>query len=241
MYRRFVPHSSDTTTDAKVFSQEHTIGMGIIFVCPMNECDHGNCWHNEDDFKRRAELDVANAIECRKHGTLYAGMSTSMGVQDFTSQQKCDWVRKYYAPHYNSGLMGINYHSYWPNPNHIFEQFFTNADGSMRHDSPQIWYTRRWQFLFDKCGFINTGTNPVGIVSDEMGLDEGGIGGVPAHNLDGDYVRRATKRYITVQSLPVQGRPSPFKGGAWFQAGNTGRWAGYNIAPFIGDIARGNA
>ncbi|MCI0475405.1 MAG: hypothetical protein L0Y55_04105, partial [Anaerolineales bacterium] len=83
--RRFLDHGGSLTDPYSPAMRElHTVGDGVIVVSPHNECDHGHCYHTESDVAMRADFDAKMATECRKHGTLYAGMSVSMGVPDFT-------------------------------------------------------------------------------------------------------------------------------------------------------------
>lgn len=216
-----------------------TIGHGITVVSPVNE---GDIWPQgpkpgktaREVIQKRAEFDYRMAVEVRKNGGFYAGGSFSMGEPDYTNPEICDAMREFYAPHYNSGLMGINYHSYSPNP--------LSLDAT---DGRHIWHEDRWRFLFERCGFMNV-DNPVGIVCDETGLDQGGVGGVPAHGLNGSFVEQWTRKTkARWSSIVIQGKPAPIRHATWFQAGDNrseqGGWAGFNIEWYLADIARGNA
>ncbi len=226
MYRRFLDHGSGIP-DPKAFSAEAALGNGIVFVSPLNECDNW-CYGSPGEIQARANFDAALAAMCKANGTIYAGGGFSMGTPDFTRADICDAMKRFYAPHYNSGLMALNMHLYSPNANHI--------------NSPLewIWYERRWQFLFDKCGF-DPSPSMLGIYADEAGLDEGGIGGFPAHNLGCDAINQWAKAFVAAQRQDLGAFPSPMKGAAIFQAGDTDRWGGYNVQGCFDAIAKANA
>jgi len=226
MYRRFLDHGAGIPNPA-AFSAEAAMGNGIVFVSPLNECDNW-CYGSPGEIQARAIFDSQLAAMCKANGTIYAGGGFSMGTPDFTRADICDAMKRFYAPHYNSGLMAINMHLYSPNANHI--------------NSPLewIWYERRWQFLFDKCGF-DPSPALQGIYCDETGLDEGGIGGFPAHNLGCEAIRQWGAAFVAAQRQGLGAVPSPMKGAAIFQAGDTGRWGGYNVQGCFDAIAKANA
>ena len=226
MYRRFLDHGAGIPNPA-AFSAEAAMGNGIVFVSPLNECDNW-CYGSPGEIQARAIFDSQLAAMCKANGTIYAGGGFSMGTPDFTRADICDAMKRFYAPHYNSGLMAINMHLYSPNANHI--------------NSPLewIWYERRWQFLFDKCGF-DPSPALQGIYCDETGLDEGGIGGFPAHNLGCEAIRQWGVAFVAAQRQGLGSFPSPMRGAAIFQTGDTGRWAGYNVQGCFDAIAKANA
>jgi hypothetical protein len=81
----------------------------------------------------------------------------------------------------------------------------------------------------------------VRIISSETGVDQGGIGGFPAHNALRDEVVRWCNRYLEVQQRPLvvngQSYPSPFLAATIFQSGDRGTqrggWAGYNVEGYL--------
>jgi hypothetical protein len=102
------------------------------------------------------------------------------------------------------------------------------------------WFETRWRFLFWACGFDPTARDDLGrpkIISDEMGEDEGGVGGAPAHHrtVAQHAAYCAAWRALQAQSIVVNGRtyPSPFMGGALFQSGNNSNWAGYQVDGYL--------
>jgi len=227
MYRRFLDHGAGIP-NASAFSAEAAMGNGIVFVSPLNECDNW-CYGSPAEIESRAKFDGALAAMCKANGTIYAGGGFSMGTPDFTRQDICDAMRKFYAPYYNGGLMALNMHLYSPTMNHI------NSPAEL------IWYERRWQFLFDKCGF-DPSPNLLGIYCDETGVDEGGVGGFPAHGAGCEAIRQWGVSFVAAQRKPLSAAfPSPMRGAAIFQAGDTGRWAGYNVQGCFDAIAKANA
>ena len=77
--------------------------------------------------------------------------------------------------------------------------------------------------------------------ADETGLDEGGIGGFPAHGLGCEAIRQWGRAFVAAQRQGLGAFPSPMKGAAIFQAGDTGRWGGYNVQGCFDAIAKANA
>lgn len=190
----------------------------------LNEADE--CPQDEDGIRRRAAFDVALATRIKAiSGATYAAGTFSMGTPDFTRQSVCDVVREVYAPHYNSGLLSWDHHLYSPNM-----QFGTPSG------IDPIWYETRWHFLFTKCGFNPAG--PSRVYCSETGVDEGGVGGFPAHNANDADVVRWSKWWQIVQADPINGTPSPFVGGAIFQVGNREDWAGYNVERYVSTLER---
>lgn len=103
----------------------------------------------------------------------------------------------------------------------------------------RIWFERRWEWVFDSCGF-DASPNLLGIYSDETGVDEGGVGGFPAHKASDADVEKWAREYVALQRLPLNGGPSVMRGAAIFQAGDTGQWNGYNVGGNFGAIVRAN-
>ncbi len=173
------------------------------------------------DIKFHAAFDAAVATRLRAINPAYryAGGTYSMGTPDFTNPGVCDAIKQYYAPAYNSGLLWFDMHLYSPNMQHIYQ------------GAELIWYERRWEFLFTRCGFDPTVRH---IVSGECGVDEGGVGGFAAHNATDEQVVAYCKRWRQVQAVPLildgTSYPSSLVGGALFQLGDTGgRWDGYDL------------
>lgn len=198
-----------------------------------DECGQGGHTGNLrlDEIRRRAEFDAAVARKIKQNNPSgqYAAGTFSMGTPDFTAPEVCEAMQRLYAPHYNSGLFHWDHHLYSPD---------------MRFGAPggidPIWYETRWRFLFTHCGF--NPASPSRVYCSETGVDEGGVGGFPAHGAtDADVVRWA-KWWRAIQAEPVNGVASPFVGGAIFQAGNRstdpGGWAGYNVEGYFDALSR---
>jgi hypothetical protein len=223
MVRRFFTHGVFPSVDQVIAGLEGA-NHGPLIYTALNEGDQ--IGQAADDIKRRAELDVAVARRIKQinPAATFAAGTFSMGTPDFTSDAVCNALREHYAPHYNSGLVAFDMHLYSPNMSHI--------------DKPAeyIWFERRWEFLFTKCGFD---PNVRAIYSSELGLDEGGVGGFKSHAASAQYFSDYCRKLIDAQNKPlsVGGRsyPSPMRGGAIFQLSGNGdtRWDGYDITGYL--------
>jgi len=181
-----------------------------------------------EQIRQRAEFDLALARRIKEiSGATYAAGTFSMGTPDFTKPQICSAIRALYAPAYNAGQIWWDHHLYSPRLDHIYQ------DGELQ------WYETRWQFLFTRCGFNPASVSRV--LCSETGEDEGGVGGFPVHGRSGDDVAAWCRRFIEVQGRPlvVDGvsHPSPFLGGALFQAGNREDWMGYNVERYYDNLS----
>ena len=174
----------------------------------------------------RAELDRKVAAEiARISGARYAGGTFSMGCPDYTDPAVCQIMQDGYAAAYNAGQLLMDGHFYSPDPEHIHT------------DDGLIWYERRWEFLFTRCGLD---PRRRGLICTEAGLDQGGRGGFPAHGVDGAGFTRWARRWLEVCGRPVVvagvAYPSPLMGAALFQCGDRrtsgGGWAGYNLEQY---------
>lgn len=228
MYRKYLGHGGGIP-DANLFSSESRMGNGVVFVTPLNECD-GPCYGSPGEIEQRAKFDAALGAMCKQHGTIYAAGGFSMGTPDFTNPAICDAMRRHYAPAYNAGVFGMNMHLYSPTMQHVYD-----PNGLQ-------WYERRWEFLFTKCGF-DPSPNLLGIYSDETGVDEGGVGGFPAHHAGSQDVQKWSAEFAKVSKAPlvVNGvaYPSPMRGAAIFQAGHQD-WRGYSVEPWFAEIGKAN-
>lgn len=213
-----------------------------------------------DELRRRAEFDIAIATRIRAtSNAVYAAGTFSMGTPDFTQPAICDAMRRYYAPHYNSGLISWDHHLYSPDMSfgpapRIVETLTHTSSAVIGRGKAEatwqveeasagwvdpIWFETRWRFLFTRCGFNPSSTSRV--YCSETGVDEGGVGGFPAHGATKADVSRWAQFFINEQSRPltIDGAEyaSPFVGGAIFQAGNTWDWAGYNVEGYMDALA----
>lgn len=179
------------------------------------------------DLVERLKLDIETAAYIRSKGAFYAAGSFSMGTPDFPRDEICRVIRDIVAPTYNRGEIGFDMHLYSPNPEHIKKPF--------EHQ----WFETRWKFLFEKCGFDPRIRN---IFCSETGVDQGGVGGFPAHGYTEEQLREWMRLNIAAQVAPItiNGKqyPSPVRGQAIFAIGDNGdaRWRGYNVTQYIPTI-----
>ena len=207
-------HSQRVTADDILKALAPSLDDQLVFT-GLNECDW-LCYGTVDQIRERAALDVAIAQRIRERApkSVYAAGTFSVGTPDYTSPAICEAMRQCYAPHYNSGLLSIDYHSYTPTLTTGFDE----------------WYARRWEFLFTKCGFDVSSSSR--IYCGETGLDDThghgfiGVGATQAQ------VNDWCIRWKALQSKPMaNGLPSPVVGGAIFQLGGNGdsRWTPFEM------------
>ena len=194
--------------------------------------------HNEQDvigsgvneIRERAEFDVAVAqrIKAIAPNAKYAGGTWSMGEPNIVDAGICKALQDYYAPHFNSGLLDLDQHSY----STTFALNQTEAD----------WLVRRWEFYFTKCGFDpNRGQS---IYMSETGADDGHQNGFKGQGASGDQFEAWCRRYYEVnkKDLIVGGRsyPSPVVGGAIFQLGGNGdpQWQRFEMSGYLPQIRK---
>lgn len=196
-----------------------------------NENDVATWDADVDSIRRRAAFDIECATLLKKAApnARWVAGGYAHGCPDFTDQRICDVVREVYAPAYNAGLIAFDIHSY--------SKSDPKNPKNYRFYAP-IWFERRWEFLFTKCGFD---PNVRAIVSSETG-GECGAGGFGWAGFTQDEFRAWCAFYLKVQQQPlvVNGKtyPSPFVAATLFQWGNThggsGGWLGYALDNYIG-------
>ncbi len=218
MARRWLSNGSNVTTVKQALDALEGANYGQLVYTLWNEGDAGR------SIKEQAKLEIDLAREIKRiSGARFAAGTFAMGTMDFTNPAICAQIRDAYSGAYNAGVIGFDMHLYSPNMLHIWQ------------DAELIWYERRWEFLFTKCGFD---PRVRAIYCGETGVDQGGVGGFPAHGASGADVARWVRRNAEVQQRPIVvdgvSYPSPAIGGALFQLGDDnsgpGGWAGYNIA-----------
>ncbi|HEY3289653.1 MAG TPA: hypothetical protein VGK87_05955, partial [Anaerolineae bacterium] len=190
-----------------------------------------------DSIRRRAAFDIemANRIKAIS-GATYAAGTFSMGAPDFTNPDVCAAIQQYYAPAYNSGLIWWDEHLYSPNMQHIYRNDVQvqSWNGQKQVITEYEWYEARWHFLFTRCGFDPK--SPSRVICSETGVDEGGVGGFPAHHATDKDVLMWCKRFMQISALPltINGTqyPTPFVGGAIFAVGDPVGWAGYDVSSY---------
>jgi hypothetical protein len=192
----------------------------VVYLTPLNECDV-ICYGSPDEIARRAAWDRDMWRKMRDRGRRYAGGGFSVGTPDYTKPEICEAMRTHYAPLYSEG-MGMNYHLYSPTANHAMD----------------VWYEGRWRFLFERCGF-DPNPNLAGIFCDETGVDQGGVGGMPANGMSATDIGAWCRRFLDYSQ--GNGYGNMLRAAVIFQAGNTSDWNGYNVDyafPEIGAAAQ---
>jgi hypothetical protein len=151
-----------------------------------------------------------------------AWLTSSVGTPEFMYADVCAVIKAKIAPLWNSGqLLWTDMHLYSPLPSPPRQM--------------DIWFERRWQWLYDQCGFSPTA--PGRIVSSETGLDVSGTGGFPANGYTRERVNQwcADFNAYMGQPLIIGGKwyPSPYMAGAIFQGDpDEPRWAGYDVSEY---------
>lgn len=208
MYRQY--HDTNPWSAQQMIDQLGGLlakGNNNVVITLANEWDNGieGASSTKAGMKKFCQwtIDCLNKLKARGF-TNVAWLTSSMGTPEFLSDDVCGVIKDMIAPLWNSGeLFWTDMHLYSPNKQHI------------QDDSGLIWYERRWEFLYTKCGFSPTA--PGFIVSSETGLDEGGIGGYNAHGMSRDEVLAHCTRQLQVQQAPLVvnnvSYPSPFKAG----------------------------
>ncbi|CAB4147558.1 hypothetical protein UFOVP505_36 [uncultured Caudovirales phage] len=217
MARRWFENGRNVTTVKQALDAlEGATHPGVVYTL-WNEGDSGR------SIAAQAKVEIDLALEIKRiSGADFAAGTHAMGNPDFTKPSVCAEIRDAYAAAYNAGVIKFDMHLYSPNMMNIWQ------------DADLIWYERRWEFLFTKCGFD---PRVRAIYCGETGVDQGGVGGFPAHGASAADVARWVRRNAEVQQRPVVvngvSYPSPIVGCALFQLGdrNTGPggWAGFNV------------
>lgn len=217
---------------------------GLIYV-GFNEADVLGVGSGEE-IRQHAIFDgkVGTIIKQKAPQAVYLGMTAPVGNPAFDKPEICQAVREWYAPLYNSGLIGIDIHSYSPTRGHIFNGTYDgNEVADWKHPTQRgwddsIWLERRWWWLFTHCGF-NTGfPGEIGIYSGETGMDEGGWGSWTARGCGQEEVEYWGRTYLDYNTRPLVingvSHASPFRFGAVYTAPQPDpkQWATYNTQKY---------
>lgn len=196
-----------------------------------NENDVATWDSDVESIRRRAAFDVecATLLKRAAPNAKWVAGGFAHGNPDFTDARICDVMREVYAPAYNAGLITFDIHTY--------SKCDPGNPKNYRFYAP-IWFERRWELLFTKCGFD---PNVRAIVSSETG-GECGQGGFNWAGFTPDEFRAWCAYFMKVsqQSLVIGGvsYPSPMLAATLFQWGNTyggsGGWLGYALDNYIG-------
>lgn len=193
----------------------------IVFM-GRNENDEGLGVAPGDLLARAAwDIEVAKRIKAIQPNATYIAGSFSMGTPALERDDVAQAIRAGYSAAYNSGLIGFDFHLYAPTPGQIWQ------------DPELIWYERRWEMLFTRCGFDPMVRN---VWATETGLDQGSVGGFIAHGFTADDLSKWLARYQEIQSRPVTvggvAYPSQHVGGVIFQYGAEPNWGGYDTRSY---------
>jgi hypothetical protein len=204
-----------------------------IFIEGPNESDSPGFAQEPDDIARQAayEAEMMRLVERGAPNSRVLGFCKAHGNPDFTRPEICEAVRTHYAPLYNSGKLWIGLHNYFLSP--------PSNPKNFRFYDP-IWFERRADFLFTKCGFD---PNIRHILPSESG-GECGQGGMKWAGFTQDEFESWARYYISVMSAPitVNGKQyeSPYVGSTLFQRRGSlqNRWQGYEVEDYYGVIKK---
>lgn len=187
----------------------------LWYLCPNNECDV-ICNGTPEQIERRAWWDGKMWEKMKRKGRRYAGFSFSVGTAEYTNPAVVAAMRKFYKPLYDDG-MGFNGHFYSPWRGHKMDEWYEGRANFLYGDGPM------------SCGFSRD-PKLAGVFSDEMGLDEGSLGGAEAAGWSPAQVEDLTMEFMSYNDHLLGGL---FRAAVWFQAGDKGKgpghWGGYHV------------
>lgn len=230
--RRWLPSRPNFQSGEQLADDVYEGGRGGGYFAPIfNEGDVVG--QDVAGIRERASYDRMVAPVIKARGGIYCAGGFSVGCPDFTDQAVCDAIRAEYAVGYNRGDYAFLMHLYSP--------LAFDAAGNLVPIS--IWHGRRWEFLFTKCGF-SPDPKLLGVVSDETGEDEGGVGGFRAHGRTPAQVGRWYRAFASAsrEALVIGGvaYPSPLRVACGFQLGDTsteqGHWGGYDQSEYVAEV-----
>jgi hypothetical protein len=215
MFRRFWPHGFRPTAEQIADAMPR---HPRIRYCLHNEWD--NYPNDPVAIAARADVEIQAAQIMRSRGGYGLALAGgwSHGTPDMWSNDIASVFRTKYAPHYNTGLIGMDWHLYSPGLSHVMDQ----------------WYEGRWRRVFDDDIGFYPGIRA--IYCSETGVDvPGGPGGFPAVGATQQEFLDWCKRWLAYQSQPVRGKPSPLVASVIFQHGGNGdpQWNRFDIGPYM--------
>ncbi len=221
----------------------------MLTAMEVNKDDPGNLLYvgyNESDsigtsigeLETRSHMDIELAHKIKEKGSRATYLAGSFGHGNpplLETQAVQDAMRKFYAPSYNAGLFGFDMHNYTRGKRRLAHPPERGQHADWIVDP--IWFERRWEFFFTKCGFDPTVR---ACYSTETGV-EAGAGGFQWAGYSVQEFKEWCSDYQAIQSKPLvvdgQSYPSPFVGSVIFQAGdhnfNNGGWGGYDIEALL--------
>ena len=205
-------------------------GTGVINEI-YNEADVFG-YGNLAQIRQRIDNEMKFYEVARSRGALVAFGAFSVGTPEFADDnpntkdiiEQC----KRYAVKYNSDPgCYLTLHNYSPSMSHI------------DNDADLLWYERRWEFFFTRCGFDPTKRK---IIVTETGVDEGGVGGFPAHKATAQQFVHWCDRYQQIIKRPVvvngASYPSPVIASMIFCVTNGREWQGHDVSAWKAELAQ---
>lgn len=207
----------------------------LVFV-GLNEDDHAK-WDVEWIARRAAfDVEMAQRIRAINPAHRYAAYVYPATCKP-DEAALADAIARHYAPHYNSGLLLVDNHTYGRDERTLYS---VNAQGENERD----FYELRWRFLFQCSGFD---PKVRGIIATETGVDKGSVGGFRACGFTSVQLRAWWMDFmrLTGEDIVVGGAryPSPVLFVCPFQfydnvdgVGRGGdKWAGYELGAGYAD------
>lgn len=200
-----------------------------ILYTQMNEGDGGYDGSPAGIRARFAEdLEMANYLNAK--GCRLVGGHFSTGNPDITNADIRTTLRETYADAYNRNIMDFAQHAYSPSKTHLANYEDTK------------WHETRAGFYYTDCGFDYK--SPARLFYSECGVDEGSVGGFPAHGMGSADVIAWLHTFVSYHkrewSSPISGAKIPYiplTGACVFVIGINNNWGGYDVSGMIQDIA----
>ena len=211
--------SNDQLTGDQQYAKFGSIGGGVINEC-FNEADGSHSYGSVEQITTRInyELDWYRHVKAAGHVAALGCFST--GTPDFNNPAICEQMKRYAALYNSDPNVYFSMHNYSPNMQHIYD------------NSALIWYETRFKFLFEKCGF-----NPSlrKIIMTETGVDEGGVGGFPAHSASAQQFSNWCLWYQAAMANTQVIASMIF----CFTRGMDKKWSpGYEVSQWQGELSR---
>ena len=198
---------------------------GVIYL-PYNEYDNFAGATEVQTLKARCGQEQVFINAMLPKGAMVSFGAWPMGCPNFNDPEVCAVITTM-APFYNNNPnVYVDMHLYSPDMKHIY-----------RTDNDQVWYERRWEFLFTKCGFDPKAGQKV--LSSETGVAISGQGGFASAKANADDFANWCNAWQSLQAKPLiingASHPSPFLAANIFAytAGTDPSWLGYDVAQYF--------
>lgn len=194
-------------------------GDRVIYTL-YNEADNW-AYGTEAEANLRADHELDAATILLEYGLRVAIGGFSVGCPNVKDSGIVRVLRRYAEVYNKYPACFFNQHLYSPSIAHV--------------DAMDVWYEGRWRLYFDDEYGIGFNPRKRGIICDECGLDERGIGGFAVHGMTGAQIIDWCRKFQTYSSLPITvggvTYSSPFIGGSIYQMSQGAGWEGYYVAP----------